>query len=66
MKIGVIVFFPNQSDWPRFLTMEHARARLPTAAFTAHALQSIVEHVAHFAMRTGTGCQSNIALLAHD
>src|SRR5436190_1295870 len=25
MKIGVSVFFPNQSDWPRFIAMEQGQ-----------------------------------------
>jgi hypothetical protein len=29
MKIGVSVFFPNQSDWPRFLTMERGENGRP-------------------------------------
>src|ERR1700736_3760360 len=35
---------------------EHALARLPPTAFAAHGLQSIIQHLAHFPMGTGTGC----------
>jgi hypothetical protein len=35
---------------------EYALDRLPPPAFTAYGLQSIIQHVAHFPVSSGTGC----------
>ncbi len=38
------------------LNSSMALDRLPPPAFTAYGLQSIIQHVAHFPMGSGTGC----------
>jgi hypothetical protein len=38
------------------IRFEYALDQLPSPAFTADGMQSIIQHVAHSAMGSGTGC----------
>jgi hypothetical protein len=47
---------PTSSPTSSEALFEYALDRLPPPAFTAYGLQSIIQHVAHFSMGSGTGC----------